>query len=884
MEFALANRDFYEPPTMATSSGKRFNVDRSSKWDNWSSSESNGWVHWHPNGLRLPEQGWKIHISATISNADGILEEVSQYCNANELTFKYIPSDTGLFQRNMKYVDRGSSGKFVTIYPTDESQLIATLEELERRIGGREGPYILSDLRWNRGPLYIRYGGFRLKYTRDEHDTLIPAIIDPNGQLIPDERTPYFNPPAWLQLPDAIKRQMDTLGTNEPPDGFDYDILDALHFSNGGGVYRATQISTGRKVVLKEGRPYAGLTPDGKDAVSRIKSEAAILEELATEQNIVNILDEFSLFGHHFLSCEFVEGETLNKEIVLKNPNIRANCTTDDKAVYKNWAISVCEQIEEQLERIHKKGIVFGDLHPNNVMIGGDGNVKFIDLEMATHASDNTRVLSGAPGFVAPDHRRGFEADRYALGCIKLTMFVPLTMLLNLDPVKLETYLESAQETYDLPAVFIDSIRRDMNLSPSRGVSDSKLTLAATNAIRTWDTESAEAIRDIQNLIVRSIESSADLSRTDRLYPGDIRLFSENGFGLAHGAAGVIHALNYAGYKPDPLAIQWVEDAVADYQGSHLGLYDGIAGVGWLWRSMGRNQLADGITKRIIASDLASRTSDLYGGLAGVGLYLLSERRYYSDSSSVDEKLNDIFTILQERVRTQAEIDHDGHADTVATGKGGLFWGWSGVSVFASRLHSLSNRPEIFELAKMSLDFDLSRCVESEDGTLQVNEGWRVIPYLASGSVGCGFAIMELIEAGGSEHYLNQLSQIELIADSDFVIQPNLGNGRAGLAAFLHELERRRFATSQNDSRFNFHVQELSIHALRHGVGIGFPGEQLLRMSSDLMTGSAGVLTALEVARRRRDGYASAKANWLPLIACNEPLEDLDRAPDFHDS
>jgi hypothetical protein len=32
---------------------------------------------------------------------------------------------------------------------------------------GQPGPYILSDLRWGSGPLYVRYGGFAERYCID---------------------------------------------------------------------------------------------------------------------------------------------------------------------------------------------------------------------------------------------------------------------------------------------------------------------------------------------------------------------------------------------------------------------------------------------------------------------------------------------------------------------------------------------------------------------------------------------------------------------------------------------------------------------------------------------------------------------------------------------
>ena len=40
------------------------------------------------------------------------------------------------------------------------------------------------------------------------------------------------------------------------------------------------------------------------------------------------------------------------------------------------------------------------------------------------------------------------------------------------------------------------------------------------------------------------------------------------------------------------------------------------------------------------------------------------------------------------------------------------------------------------------------------------------------------------------------------------------------------------------------HVRNLSWYAVRYGDGLAFPGEQLLRLSMDLFTGTAGVMLA----------------------------------------
>jgi len=74
------------------------------------------------------------------------------------------------------------------------------------------------------------------------------------------------------------------------------------------------------------------------------------------------------------------------------------------------------------------------------------------------------------------------------------------------------------------------------------------------------------------------------------------------------------------------------------------------------------------------------------------------------------------------------------------------------------------------------------------------------------------------------------------------VIQGGLFNGRAGLIYFLAQVARQ-----QPD--WNGHVYEqrrlLGLHAVKRDKGKVLIGDQLLRLSTDLATGSAGALLAL---------------------------------------
>jgi hypothetical protein len=126
----------------------------------------------------IPAQGWKIHISSCLDNADDVLALAREYCIDRVISFKYLRSRLTLHMRNVKYAHRSGSGKFITIYPADDTELELILSPLGSLLKDQPGPFILSDLRYGAGPLYVRYGGFAERYCEDDRGELVTAIED----------------------------------------------------------------------------------------------------------------------------------------------------------------------------------------------------------------------------------------------------------------------------------------------------------------------------------------------------------------------------------------------------------------------------------------------------------------------------------------------------------------------------------------------------------------------------------------------------------------------------------------------------------------------------------------------------------------------------------
>src|SRR3954451_9326700 len=389
--YCLTDQLFYDSFVLKATEAHDYELAQGSVPEGWQRIVSGDWMTLTPQDPVMPAQGWKIHASACTENAVDILATVWEYCVPRAIPFKFIRSKELFFLRNVKYSPRGASGKFVTIYPADEVQLETILTELGAALDGQPGPYILSDLRYSPGPLYVRYGGFAERYCVGAGGELELALEDGTGRLIPDRRGATFSVPEWVTLPEFLNAHLEARNSTTVA-GLPYRIDRALHFSNGGGVYAATYLPTGEKVVLKEGRPHAGLAWDGADAVARVGREHDMLQRLAGLDVVPAARDYFTLGDHHFLVEEFIDGPTVMEEIVKRYP-VGVLDDGDETAVseYAAWALDVCARVEAAVARIHDRDVVIGDLSPVNMLIRENGAVVLIDLEAATLAGDDAR-------------------------------------------------------------------------------------------------------------------------------------------------------------------------------------------------------------------------------------------------------------------------------------------------------------------------------------------------------------------------------------------------------------------------------------------------------------------------------------------------------------
>lgn len=851
--FSLADPVFFDSERRWQDDRSLFSQTEGPVPDGWQRIAGELWVELTPENHQWPSQGWKIHISACMDNAARVLQAAYDYCVDQRVPFKFLRSRNVFRAHNLKYAERSSSGKLVTIYPSDEAQLQTILEELSAKLAGEPGPYILSDLRYGDGPLYVRYGGFALRFCPGATGEPVPAIEAPDGTLVPDRREPAFTVPEWVKIPDFLQSHLAARQADEVD--FPYQVENALHFSNGGGVYQARRLSDGRQVVLKEARPHAGIDLLGQDAIARLRIERDALATLKGIPAVPELYEYRTVWEHEFLVQEYREGQSLFGWLAEHHPLVTAEPTEEELRAYTARALDVVGQLTEAIQAIHERGMIMGDLHPNNILIDEADRISLIDFEAASSVEAGTVHHMGFPGFKSPN-KVGAASDWHSVAVIKLWIFMPLIELAGLVAEKLDYLIDEAERRFSLPAGYADELRAELLTDRSTVTPP---TLSATPEVELDSPEPNWTA--IRKSLTEAILLSATPERDDRLFPGDVQQFrhSGSGLGFGYGAAGVLWALDVGGGGRYPQHEQWLVDTVTRTKVERPGFFDGQYGLAYVLDHFGHAEAATEQLEQALSKTRQLQSVNLHSGLAGAGLTLLhfgasrDDRQYLDEARQVADRIT-----AAVRSDEAHNIDHvvgpNGVILQQLGSQGGLLRGWSGPALFLLRLYEHTGDSGYLDVAVEALHRDLRLCHPARDGSLQVNVGYAVLPYLNIGSAGIALVAAEALRHRADEQLAEALPLLVRGCQPELVYEPHLFTGRAGLLATLARVAHLRSDLDLTGA-IDRHLTRLSWHALAYRGQVTFPGTKLRRLSMDLGTGNAGVLLAITAAVDRQTSF-----------------------------
>jgi hypothetical protein len=357
-----------------------------------------------------PDQGWKLHVSATPLSAVKVLEGALDVLLADGARFKVLSSIRLLSALNNGLFGISQIGKFITVYPSDDAHAVRLAVELDFVTRGRRGPRVPTDRALRPGSLvHYRYGSMIRRHESqlgDDKPDGSHDMVDPEGRLTDDVRLNYYRPPDPSIIdPFEAAEACIPAPARGPLLNDRYFVCDALSQSPRGGVFRAVDVlaEPARVLLLKEAWHDVGLDQWGRDAHDWAANEECILSRYAGDPFLPRFYDRFELDGNRYIAIEYVEGTPLD-QVLLEEHTFELGIDPGD-------VIAIGLATGEVLAHLHEIGLVFRDFKPANTLKTPDGHYRLIDFGIAyEYLESRVEPLStGTPPFYS---REQFEGRR----------------------------------------------------------------------------------------------------------------------------------------------------------------------------------------------------------------------------------------------------------------------------------------------------------------------------------------------------------------------------------------------------------------------------------------------------------------------------------------
>ncbi|MEU5220748.1 class IV lanthionine synthetase LanL [Streptomyces sp. NPDC020807] len=839
--------------------------------ERWATESNESWCRVAPRSGAGPRQGWKLHVSATSASAPAVLLKCLEVLLPDGSAFKFARSLEQVGALNTRATPRGSSGKFLTVYPASDADAARIAGALHAATAGLTGPRILSDRPYAPGSLvHYRYGAFVGRQRLSADGLMIWYFEDPDGNPVEDRRTGSYTPPAWAVSPfpeSAVPAEVKKPGPVLL--GGRFSVREAIRHTNKGGVYRGTDVTTGAPVVIKETRPHVEADADGNDVRDWLRTEARTLEKLRGTGLAPEPLALFEHGGHLFLAQEEVPGVPLRNWAAERFRDVGAER-------YRADALVQAGRLVDLVEAAHARGCVLRDFTPANVMVRPDGALRLIDLELAVLAEDEalpTRV--GTPGFSPPerlvDAPVSPTGDYYSLGatlCFVLVGKVP--SLLEEKPAdraaedRLAAWLAACAEPLDLPDGLVTMILGLMKDDPAARWDPSRAREALLGS-RTGGTRTpavdADGIDSAVAGIVDHLLDSMTPEDDRRLWPVSVKAGETDACIVQQGAAGVLSALTrFFEVTGDPRlpgriaeAGHWIA-ARTDTRSTRPGLHFGGRGTAWALydagRAVGDRALVDHALALALAPQESTPSHDVTHGAAGGGLaaahfwHRTGDPRFAERVADAADRL--AAAARRETSGTSWPVPAEAVSEEAGKRYLGFAHGTAGIGCFLLEAADITKNPEHLRLALEAGELLAAQAVTVGDAAQWPAQADDVptAPYWCHGSAGIGSFLVRLWRATGDDRFRAlAVGAARAVVERASRAPITQCHGLAGNGDFLLDM-----AEATGDPAHRARAGQLArlvvSEASRRGSHVVFPNEYG-DVSTSWSDGSAGILAFL---------------------------------------
>ncbi|MBO3744612.1 class IV lanthionine synthetase LanL [Streptosporangiaceae bacterium NEAU-GS5] len=841
----------------------------------WTLADDGFWCRANPPEPVRRVQGWKIHVSATPLSAPEVLHRSAMVLAGLECAFKFPARAAYIAEMTGGRYDRAQCGKVITAYPRDDAHFREVAEALDEITAGLPGPAILSDRPYGRGGLvHYRFGAFGGVPTLTNDGTWEVRLRDPSGAAVPDVRKPWFCPPEWAVPPLPEPPPAPAVPGRPVLLNGRYVVREAIRHSSRGGVYFAYDQIGDTTVVIKQARAHvaAGLT--GEDARAALRREAAALRSLSGLT--AELIEVFDQEDHTFLVESRLPGMTLTEW---------AQCqmieAPDDAGLAPERAVALAARLAALLAEVHRRGLVYRDLSPNNIIVMPDGELRLIDPELA--APPGRRVTPAhTPGFAPPEYvsdgptstAPGPEADCYALGAILFHLVTGANPALSEDAEPARPDVDRLGLILDIAGAHRPAARR---LAPAirglcaveiqdRWTLDRLSAFLAAPDVGGSPGRSVPYDRLIEDGLTHILTTMDPTDPTD----GAARLWPSGAFGsetepsnVQHGAAGVLALLVQAHdtLGRDDLApvaarvARWIQRRLPRVPTVLPGLYFGQAGTALaLWeaaRALGDDELADEAAEIALSLPVRWPNPDVFHGAAGAGMAQLhlwhaTGREVFLDrAADCADGLLAAAQYAEDGVYWPIPKDFDSALAGIS--HFGFAHGAAGVGTFLLDLALAADRQDCLEAALAAGETLIGAAEHGPWGARWRSgradpPGSGLLYYQCSGSSGVGTFLLRLWQATGHPGALDLARQAAAaVYRTRWSAGSAVCHGLAGNGHFLLDL-----AEAAGDEPYREWAEELAAclyarHARLDGLLV-LPDESGSDIRVDYQVGSSGAL------------------------------------------
>lgn len=376
--------------------------DLGSEWlVSWRQTGEVAWCQVACKGKTLPTQGWKIHVSASASEAVNLCTDVLSWLICRRVACKIVADISSIVRVNSGLAGETQTGKILTVYPSDDREAASLARELDRRWATTKGPAIPSDLAVRKhGAVFLRYGAFDGNVMIDRFGRISSTVRMADGEFVEDLRSIDGQQPKWVMPP--LSGLVPAVQEISGPFEFgceSYLPLRLMHASPYGRVFSGLSLSDASEVLIKLKRRGVGGGLFGASGEERLRTEYGVLQALKRFPGVAP--QPFGYFnGKEFtvLVTEFIEGEQFS------------NLDFDHQS-------SSLSKLASAVSDLHEAGFVHRDIKLANAIVTGT-NVRLIDFELASPVGSEVTVVAGTHGYMPPEIEScaNGAGDVYALG------------------------------------------------------------------------------------------------------------------------------------------------------------------------------------------------------------------------------------------------------------------------------------------------------------------------------------------------------------------------------------------------------------------------------------------------------------------------------------